>query len=291
MSTVQDLGRPGWGPIGVSACGAADPIALRIGNALVGNPGGAAAIEMTMAGGTFLFPQGATIALAGALFESSHEFWRTHDVQAGTLVRTGRALTGARCYLCVRGGIEAPKVLGSASTHVVSGLGGWRGRALQAGDVLPIGPEPGTPPRRRVRRSVLDRIALPRILAITRGPQHDGICGDLAGGEYEVTAESNRTGIRLQGPRLDAPVGLMRTEGVSLGAVQVPPSGQPIILFVDAQTTGGYPVAANVIAAHLPALGQLRPGSRVRFRWVEVEEARSMYLEQEAFLRSEELLW
>src|SRR5271170_5751700 len=144
LTTVQDLGRPGFGPLGVSASGAADAVSLRVGNRLVGNAGGAAGLEMTLLGGAFLFPEGAVVALSGSDFGATLdgepvELWTSLEARAGQTLRLGPTRSGARCYLCVRGGIAVKTFLGSASTHVLSGLGGHEGRALRKGDVLEIG--------------------------------------------------------------------------------------------------------------------------------------------------------
>jgi biotin-dependent carboxylase-like uncharacterized protein len=290
FATVQDLGRPGYGAIGVSACGAADPVALRVGNRLVGNAEGAAALEMTLVGGSFRFGSNAVIALAGAALERA-PMWTSFEIGAGEVLRCGRMASGARTYLCVRGGIAAPLVLGSASTHVPSGIGGG---PLRRGDVLDIGPAcEGWSPR-RVRRSALEALAARKTLRVTPGPQHAlfGGADVLTASSWRVTEECDRLGLRLAGPAIaGSGGGHMTTEGVSLGAIQVPANGQPIILFVDQQTTGGYPVIANVISADLPSVGQLRPGDEVRFVMVSFEEARRLLFEREALLRSEELLW
>ncbi len=141
LTTVQDLGREGFGPMGVSASGAADPVALRIGNRLVDNAEGAAGLEMTLLGGTFIFPERAVVALTGVDFgatldDQPVELWSSAEVQPGQTLRLGPTRAGARCYLCVRGGIDVKLFLGSASTHLLSGLGGIEGRALRKGDVL-----------------------------------------------------------------------------------------------------------------------------------------------------------
>ena len=144
LSTIQDLGRPGYAHLGISAAGAADPLALRLGNLLLGNDAGAAAIEMTLVGGTLAFESHAVVALTGADFEARLEgreapMWEAFDVRAGERLTLGTARSGVRCMVCVRGGIDAPRVLGSASTHLRSGVGGLAGRALGAGDALQIG--------------------------------------------------------------------------------------------------------------------------------------------------------
>ena len=272
FTTVQDLGREGFGPMGVSASGAADPLSLRIGNRLVGNPESAAALEMTLLGGTFEFTEAATVVLAGSDF--GVECWRPIDLKPGQILKLGPTRSGARCYLCVRGGFEVPMFLGSASTHILSGLGGFEGRALKKGDVLRIGTAFAS-------SAMPQRIPEARkVLRVTRGPQADWFFASLGDGVYRVTEEANRMGLRLEGPPI-ASEGEMITEGVSLGAIQITPSGQPIILFVDQQTTGGYPKIANVIAADLPSVGQLRPRDEIRFEEVSVETAVALLREQE----------
>jgi biotin-dependent carboxylase-like uncharacterized protein len=275
LTTVQDLGRPGYAHLGVSASGAADALALRAGNRLVGNDPGAAGIEMTLAGGTFRFECDAVVALAGSDF--GVETWKPFAVRAGETVKLGQSRTGARCYLCVRGGIDAPRVLGSASAHVLTGLGGG---PLRKGDVLPIGPEPGRAPVWQGTKWGQDRLAP---LRVTPGPQAGWFRRGLDGLVYHVREESNRMGLRLKGPRF-VQQGELLTEGVSLGAIQVPPGGEPLILFVEHQTTGGYPKIANVISADLWKVGQLRPRDTVRFETVPLERARALLLEQEAWL-------
>src|SRR5882672_10102234 len=145
FTTVQDLGREGFGPLGVSASGAADAISLRLGNHLVGNAEGAAGLEMTLLGGTFLFPDGGIVALTGSDFGAAVDgaqvaLWASIEVKPGQALRLGPTRSGARCYLCVRGGIDVKLFLGSASTHILSGLGGHEGRSLKKGDALTIGP-------------------------------------------------------------------------------------------------------------------------------------------------------
>ena len=294
FTTVQDLGRDGFGPIGVSPSGAADSIALRLGNRLVGNPEGGAALEMTLVGGTFYFPQGAVVALAGGDFEADIPQWTTQVMPAARILRVGGSKSGARSYLCVRGGIAVPQVMGSASTHVLSGLGGLKGRPLRKGDVLPIGPEPLTASKGRLGPDILKELMPGKLLRTTDGPQNDWFSEtgrrDFYTTAYRVSEDSNRVGIRLQGEALEIQnAGRMITEGVTLGAIQIPQSGQPVILFVEQQTTGGYPKIANVISADIPSLGQLRPGDEIRFQRVTIAEARKALREQEAILASKEL--
>ncbi len=267
FTTVQDLGREGFGPMGVSASGAADAISLRLGNRLVGNAEGAAGLEMTLLGGTFVFPEGALLALTGSDFGATLEWkpvelWSSFEAKAGQALRLGPTRSGARCYLCVRGGVEVKLFLGSASTHILSGLGGHDGRALRKGDVLRIGAAKGATRKGRLTARALKRVQFRKDLRVTDGPQGAAPAG-----------------------------GAMISEGVSLGAVQVPEGGRPIILFVEQQTTGGYPKIANVISADFHSLGQLRPRDEIRFERVGREAARALLRDQEDFLASEELVF
>lgn len=299
LTTVQDLGREGFGPMGVSPSGAADPIALRLGNRLVGNADGAAGLEMTLLGGTFFFPEGAIISLTGADFGATLDgiavpLWTTAAVQPGQTLQTGATRSGARCYLCVRGGIEVKPFLGSASTHLLSGLGGHEGRALRKGDTLKIAPAKGASRKRTVKPITLEYLQPRKVLRVTPGPQHHAFTAAahklFHSSAFRVTEESNRMGLRLQGPSLAGGLAEMLTEGVSLGAIQVTPAGLPIIIFVEQQTTGGYPKIANIISADLGSLGQLRPRDDVRFEPVDWETARRLLLEQEKLLASPDLL-
>jgi len=280
LTTVQDLGRPGYGPIGVSAAGAADPTSLRIANRLLGNPEGAPALEMTLQGAHLRFHQRTVIALGGSDF--GVPLWRPLQLDAGTELRLGRTASGARCYLAVQGGLNVPRVLGSASTHLLSGLGGG---PLRRGDRVPI------PPRNSRFEPKPVAIPAPRTtFRVTEAPQSAQFCTEALvtfyHSTYTVTPDTNRMGIRLQGPMIPTPSAELTTEGVALGAIQVPSGGQPVILFVDHQTTGGYAKIANVIAADLPALGQLKPGDMIRFHKVDLREARELLYIQERWLRS-----
>jgi biotin-dependent carboxylase-like uncharacterized protein len=296
FTTVQDLGRLGFGPIGVSASGAADGTALRVANMVLGNDQNAAGLEMTLQGGQFFFPGGALVALGGSDFGAAVDgrpvaLWTKHEVRPGQVVSCGRSRSGARCYLCVRGGIRVPLILGSASTHVVSGLGGLEGRALRRGDRLEIGGEPEAPPRRGVCPDLLTAIQSGFPIRVTDGPQCERFTPEslslFYGSAYSVTADTNRMGIRLAGAALRTSESCeLISEGVSLGCIQVPAGGQPVILFVEQQTTGGYVKIANVIAADLPALGQLKPGDEVLFRRVDLREARELLYIQERWISS-----
>jgi antagonist of KipI len=275
------LGRFGYAHFGISASGAADPLALRAGNLLVGNAENAAALEMTLVGGAFEFETTAIIALTGSDFGAGLPLWSAVEVKAGQVVRCGATQSGARCYLSVRGGIDVHHVMGSASVHVMTGVGG---HPLRAGEVLPIGDSAVRRPRGPARDIPDYQRNGP--LRITPAPQADWFAADWHKGAYVVSEESNRMGLRLRGPAISSPGGHMLTEGVPLGAIQVPPDGQPIILFVEHQTTGGYPKPGNVISADFCRLGQLRPRGQVHFEAVTMEQALTALQEQEKWLYS-----
>ena len=297
FTTVQDLGRGQCAHLGLAASGAADTLSLRLGNMLAGNPESTAGLEMTLTGGTFAFEDMALIALAGSDFGSSLDEqpvpnWAPFEVKPGQTLRCGATRAGARCYLCVNGGIDVPPVLGSASTHARIGIGGLGGRALRAGDTLHTGP-PASPsltlshvhPQRVLRW--LDS----SVIRVTPGPQSHWFTSEA--GErfwrdpYAVSDAADRMGLRLNGKKLDFHRrGEMITEGISLGAVQVPPDGQPILLLCEHQTTGRYPKIANVISADLPRAGQLKPHDRVRFQLVFFEEAATALREMEDWITS-----
>ena len=293
LTTVQDLGRFGYAHLGVSASGAADSLSARISNRLVGNRDNCSVLEMTLFGGQFEFAGDSSIALAGADFGATLNGapmpgYETVYVAAGAVLRCGTSSTTARCYMAIAGGFGIHPVLGSTSTHVTSGIGGLAGRALMRGDVLPIKPA-ASGIRKIIDRAMLQQFAPRKVLRITPGPQQ-AIFGEsglkeLCSQAYVVSDDSNRLGLRLQGnpiqPIRDAK---MLTEGAALGAIQIPPGGSPIILFVEHQTTGGYPKIANVIAADLPSVGQLRPRDEIRFELVTMELAIDLLKQQEKIL-------
>jgi antagonist of KipI len=299
MTTVQDLGREGFGSIGVSASGAADPVALRIGNRLLGNAEGAAALEFTLVGGAFRFDIDTWVAITGSNFGATLdavpvENWTVLRVCKGQVLRMQSTRSGARCYLCVTGGIDVPLVLGSASTHLLSALGGFNGRALRKGDVLRLGPR-RPPLARHLNPRIAENLAPRRRMRVTEGLQGEWFTEASRRAffetSYRVTEASNRMGLRLDGAKIDFRLQHeMITAGVPVGAIQVPSGGQPVIVFVEQQTTGGYPMIASVIAADLASVGQLRPRDVIEFERVSHEAARVLLLEQESLLESDELL-
>ena len=287
-STIQDLGRFRYSHLGISRAGAADALALRLGNRLVGNRDGAAAIEMTVSGGSFRFLKSAWIAFSGSDCGPSIDgepitMATSFPVRAGQTVRTGSLEHGARSYLCVNGGVNVPVILGSRATFVSGKWGGLAGRALQAGDRLSTASDALRPPGYRRLTSELKAAYRAPVseLRATRGPQWEWFSSrarqDFFSCEFEVTMDGDRRGLRLAGPPLEYESEKRETElvteGVANGAVQVPAGGQALALFCEQQTTGGYPKIANVIRADLFRLGQLRPGNRFKFRECSFEEA------------------
>jgi antagonist of KipI len=281
LTTVQDLGRDGWTHLGVSPAGACDSLALRIGNLLLGNPENTAALELTLVGGAFRFETRVHAALTGASFEGAPAEWASFPVHPGDIVHLGRARSGARGYLCVAGGIEVPQALGSASTHQSSGLGG---QAVRRGDRLAIAAALAAPEYRRVPEQYSSLTVRRREIRITAGAHLDRFDAvtvfRFTSSRFRVQPDSNRQGLRISAEPLSYP-GEILSEGVALGSIQVLPNGGAVILFVDSQTTGGYPVIAAVISADLPSVGQLRPGDEVRFVPVTHADALTALREQE----------
>ena len=296
FTTVQDLGRPGWGSIGVPAGGAADAPSLRIANRLVGNPEAAAGLEMTLAGPQISFAAEAWVALTGSRFVATVDddpapHATAFLVRTGQTLRIGRTLEGARAVLGVRGGLDVPHVLGSRSTFVAGGLGGMDGRPLRRGDRLSTGAIDAGARARAVREGLLPLYAGEAVLRVILGPQIDAFSEaarkTLLTGTYRVSTLADRTGLRLEGPRIAHRGGAdLLPEGIAPGGIQVPANGEPIVLGCDHPTTGGYAKIATVIAADLWRIGQAKPGDRLRFAAVEVSEARALYRRQEELLRS-----
>lgn len=268
LTTVQDLGRPGWAHLGVPRSGALDAPALRLANRLVGNPPFAAGLEITLTGCVLRLRSARTVAVTGAVGDITVDgvavgFGSPVSVPAGSVLSVGRARRGVRSYLAVNGGIAVPPVLGSRSTDVLSGLGPL---PLVDGMVLPLGVAAGS----STVESSDPPSGGPVSLRVRLGPRSDwftpAAVEALCGSRYTVSPMSNRIGARLAGAALPRSIaGELPSEGIVLGAVQVPPDGQPLVFLADHPTTGGYPVIGVVDAADLPSLAQARPGTTVLF--------------------------
>ena len=283
LTTVQDCGRWGSQALGVPVAGAMDGVSHRLANLLVGNEPSCATLEVTLVGPTLEFLSEATFAVAGAEFELRLDErpvpgHTSCHARRGSRLRLGRRGFGARAYLAVAGGIDVPPVLGSRSTDLASGLGGFAGRPLRAGDRLGVGRWAGP---RVPRMPPGAPVALPSGGARVRvmpGPDGDrvGLRAMEVFGQARFTLgpESNRMGYRLRGPSLElAEMGPLLSSATPVGTVQAPPSGEPILLMADRQTTGGYAKIATVISADLPVAGQLAPGDWIAFEVCERREA------------------
>lgn len=299
FTTIQDLGRPGHAAQGVPPSGAADPTSLRLANHLLVNDHHAAALELTLLGGEYEFSHDTQVCLAGADMPATilspdgtsrnlPQATPTH-IHAGERLRLAFARSGARAYLAIRGGLEAPLILGSRSTLSNVTLGGLDGRALKPGDTLRtpranLARGPAQPPRHAQPGALaqpptnLFEHTLHVVPASHTSRFATDALATFASAEFTVSSHSDRMGLRLQGPRITPPGnGRLLSEGMMWGAIQVTESGQPIILLPDHPTTGGYPVIACVIAADLPKLGQLRPNDRIRFEIVTLDHARAAW--------------
>lgn len=296
LTTVQDLGRRGSERFGVPGAGAVDAFALRAVNALVGNPPEAAGLEIGPGGLTFTASQSCLLAAAGGgaglgvrVNGQPWPAWTALFLRAGQTAAV-ELPAGGWAYLGVRGGIDVPPVLGARATYLRAGLGGWHGRALRAGDALPIGPAPD-------RREALDlagRHLPPNLrpaygpaptVGVCLGPQADWFTPEareaLTSAEFTVTTQSDRTGYRLSGPALAARQADLISEGMPLGSIQVPPGGAPIVMLADRPTIGGYPKIAVVARADLPLVAQCPPGpGRLRFRLETTASAQGRYRAQ-----------
>jgi biotin-dependent carboxylase-like uncharacterized protein len=273
LTSIQDRGRPGFERFGVPAGGAADWFSAAVANRLVGNQPDAPLLEMTATGPTFRFHEDATIATTGATLG-----WRSQSIAGGAVVNLERIGPGLRSYLAVRGGIEAPVVLGSRSLCIRGQFGGGFGRPLQEGDHLPIGDMIGSDAAHDFW-SQSHRLPLigPWEVRVIAGPHRDAF-DDAALNRLEATAcritpAVDRMGLRVETPGLRLQGQEILTTPVTSGAVQVTPSGELIVLLVDHPTTGGYPVIATVIIADFPLLAQARPGDTIRFRVVDLDAA------------------
>ena len=299
LTTVQDTGRWGYQSRGVPVAGPMDPFSHRLANALVGNDRAAATLEVTLLGPELEFEDERVIAVTGADFEITLDgkaapVGAPFMAGAESHLRFGPRRRGARAYLAIGGGIAVPPLLGSRSTHVISAMGGLGGRALKTGDRLPLGVADATrPTATRVIDPLLPLPERPARLRVLLGPQADAFASEafeaLQSAPYTVGQQSDRMGFRLEGPRLiHARSADIISDATALGALQVPASGQPILLMADRQTTGGYPKIATVISADLPIAGQLGPGDTLLFAVCTPREAMAALIGQERVLMARE---
>jgi antagonist of KipI len=305
LSTLQDLGRFGYQRYGVIVDGAMDEWAHRVANLLVGNCETEATLEITLIGPSLAFDEPAVIAICGAdlsprIGERDVPMDRPVRLRAGSVLEFGRRRMGCRAYLAVKGGYAVTPVMGSKSTYLRGGFGGFEGRALRKGDVIAIGRASDdspvsavndvdvpfvAPASPSVTRS-LSAAAEVQSVRVVQGLQwplfSDAAQRAFTTSEFTLTPSSDRMGYRIEGAKLATrePIEMI-SEGVSFGTIQVPPDGNPIILMADCQTTGGYPKIAQAASVDLPLLAQMMPGQRMRFESIPLAVAQQLYLERE----------
>ncbi|MCK8827355.1 biotin-dependent carboxyltransferase family protein [Natroniella acetigena] len=294
MTTIQDLGRFGYMKYGMPIAGAVDRYAFRIANILVGNPEDEAAIEATFLGPTIQFKAEAVIAITGGEMKPELDgkeipMWQAVKVSKDSRLSLNRVEKGLRSYIAIRGGIDLPEVMGSKSTYLRGKLGGFKGRKLQQGDELSF-PEVKEGENfclnRKIPEDLLEDYLDDREVRVIVGPQDDYFTEEslktFFASEYQLTNQSDRMGCRLAGPTLEHTTGAdIISDGIVLGAIQVPGDGQPIIMLADRQTTGGYAKLANVISVDLPKVAQAKPGDKLNFKQIGVVEAQQELKKQE----------
>jgi antagonist of KipI len=307
LTTLQDLGRWGWQRFGVPVGGVMDEMSHRLANLLVGNREEEATLEMTITGAQLQFTEETLFALCGGDFGPAIRGKRVPMarpvlVRAGALLDIGHCRLGARAYLAVAGGFEVPEVLGSKSTYLRGGFGGFEGRALKRGDWLPTGPRTAglygalwkqlaagaefATPKWSVQANAALMAHTHHNIRFVPGRHWERFPAEIrerfCASEYRIAPDSDRMGYRLDGPELQpAEGGDILSEGVTFGTIQVPPDGRPIVLMANRQTTGGYPRVGEVASVDLPLLAQLPPGDTVRFQQIALDQSQTLYLERE----------
>ncbi|WP_409250976.1 biotin-dependent carboxyltransferase family protein [Bacillus sp. SCS-153A] len=296
LTTIQDSGRIGYRSIGMPVSGPMDDKAFRIANLLVGNNEGQEAIEVTLQGPVLHFTSDTTIAISGADLNPTINHERVLNnkplhIHKGDVLRFGMASKGMRAYIAFKDGLRVAKSLGSISTNTLARIGGFEGRALKAGDKIALNTEGHT--EKKVHWS-LSPTAFSYLqkneVRIIRSNQWDWFTGEakrnFLSERFTIKPESDRMGYRLSGPALTLkqPKELL-TEGTTMGSIQVPSSGQPIVLMADSQPTGGYPKIASVITADLPIIAQLKPNEELSFKEVTLTEAHKALRETEAEMK------
>jgi len=295
QTTVQDLGRFGQLRYGIPPSGPVDGFAFVLANRLVGNPDGAAALECTLVGPRFEVSASCAVAVTGAdmpVTVNGREApgWMTLVLRPGDAVKLGPARSGVRSYVAFSGGLDVPPVMGSRSTYLRGRLGGLEGRALRKEDRLRVVTAPPARPWRVARRALPDYTGEPTVRVVL-GPQADRFTKKgldaLLGSAYAMLPQSDRMGARLSGERITHARGHdIFSDGIALGSIQVPGDGQPIVLLVDRQSTGGYTKVATVCSFDVGRVGQVRPGQSLRFRAVTVHEAHWLLREHDAVLEA-----
>lgn len=305
LTTIQDIGRFGLQKYGVIVSGAMDSYSLRLANLLVGNRENEAVLEITLYGTTLQFDEDTLIAITGGDFMTTIDgiiapIWRPVLIKKKSILKFNSAIKGSRAYVAFAGGINIPEIMGSKSTYLRAKIGGFEGRALQKGDRLPIG-ELNKLNKELVKHLETNTVnwsinfnefisfKQDKVIRVLKGTEFDRFDKEsqktFLEQPYSITIQSDRMGYRLEGPPISLSENFeLLSEGVTFGTIQIPSSGQPIILMADRQTTGGYPKIGQVITGDLPSLAQLQPMSTIRFKEITLEEAENILLEKEKII-------
>jgi len=291
LTTIQDSGRSGFRNIGMPAAGVMDRDAARIGNLLLGNDENAPVLEMTLTGATLACDDPLQFVVTGGdmqprLNGEPLELWRVYQAERGDQLDCAGLRSGCRAYLTVAGGFVASIVLGSVSTYLRGQLGGYHGRALQAGDVLQTGESASNRAHVGLKLPEVHQPDYRAALRVILGPQDDAFTPQgietFLSSVYTVTHEMDRMGCRLDGASIEHRINAdIISDGLMPGAIQIPAHGKPIIMLADAQTTGGYAKIATVIAVDLPSVAQMKPGDHLTFQPISIEDAQRLYRERE----------
>ena len=293
LTTLQDLGRYGYQKSGIVVSGAMDTLALRIGNLLLGNPVNEAGLEITLVGPSVIFEEDQLMAITGGNLSPLINglpvaMWRPIYVQKGDKLSFGRAVDGCRTYLSVYGGFDVPEIMFSKSTYLRATIGGWKGRAVKANDLLPfrkLYPQHAKKFGWSAGGNIYPDLSV-RNIRVIQGPEFNQFTEQSISvffeQSYAISNASDRMGYRLNGPLLERKSAVeLLSSAVTFGTVQVPPEGIPIVLMADHQTTGGYPRIVQVIGVDLPLLAQISPGQKITFELITLAQAQSLLLVRE----------
>lgn len=306
LATIQDLGRHGFQQYGVIVSGTMDSISHRMANLVVGNKEAEAAIEVTLMGTAFQFEEDALISITGGDLNATIDnipapLWRPIYIRKGAILSFGSCSDGCRAYVAAAGGFAVPEIMNSKSTYLRGGIGGFKGRALQEGDRIPIAKAGSTSLKmKKVLQTKNSHFSFStvdwyvpfkqhitgKLIRVIRGAEFEHFTNQCQkqffDQEFQVTLQSDRMGYRLSGSllQLKEPFELL-SEAVTNGTIQVPADGNPIVLLADRQTTGGYPRIGQVATVDLPKMGQLKPGDRIRFEEITLIEAEKKDIERE----------
>lgn len=312
FTTVQDLGRKGYLASGIPPSGAMDHFAFKTGNLLLKNPLGDAALEFTALGATLKVFSDTVVSFTGGVFDVRRNgepmpLWQAVPLRKGDVLSVGRVKKGWRGYLCVQGGIDVPDVLGSKSTYTMGALGGLRGRALRKEDMIEVRPTQDHPDDilgRKIKDNIVPDLDDAKELRVVLGPQDDYVAEEsitaFQNSSYKVSSKANRVGYRFEGPQFSFK-GLERAkdagsdpsnivdDGNAIGAIQIPGGVEPICLGVDGVSMGGYVKIACLIAADMDRMAQLGIGQSMRFKAVDVDDARDILRAKEAMVSEENI--